>query len=71
MYEDKMKNRVNYLAKEEQKFLKKIVKTRDEADKRNQRNSPYRYGDYHVSNMSDQSVILQTCPDRRENGATI
>ena len=42
-----------------------------EADKRNQRNSPYRYGDYHVSNMSDQSVILQTCPDRRENGATI
>ena len=31
-----MKNRVNYLAKEEQKFLKKIVKQRDEAEKRQQ-----------------------------------
>ena len=29
-----MKNRVNYLAKEEQKYLKKILISRDEADKK-------------------------------------
>ena len=33
-YKQTMINRVNYLAKEEQKFLKKIQKTRLEADKR-------------------------------------
>lgn len=32
-YEHKMLSRVNYLAKEEEKFMKKIEKTRDEATK--------------------------------------
>ena len=45
-----------------------------EAHKRNQRNSPYKYGDYPVSSMNDQmcddQVILQTCLDRRVIGAT-
>lgn len=30
-YEQKMLQRVNYLAKEEKKFMKKIEKTRDDA----------------------------------------
>ena len=32
-YEEKMINRVNYLQKEEQRFLKKIVETREEAER--------------------------------------
>ena len=41
-----------------------------EADKRKHRKSPYKSGDYPASNMNDQSVILQTCLDRRVIGAT-
>ena len=33
-YEEKMHNRVNYLAKEEQKFLKKIIHARSDATKK-------------------------------------
>ena len=41
-----------------------------EADKRRQRKSPHKSGDFPESNMNDQSLILQTCLDRRVNGAT-
>ena len=32
-YEEKMMNRVNYLQKEEQKVLKKILRARDDVEK--------------------------------------
>ena len=35
-FEEKMRNRVKYLAREEQKLLKKILKSREEAEKRAQ-----------------------------------
>ena len=38
-YEEKMINRVNYLQKEEQRFLKKIVETREEAERQNKKKS--------------------------------
>ena len=41
-----------------------------EADKRRQRKSPHKSGDFPESNMNDQSLILQTCLDHRANGAT-
>ena len=37
-------------------------------DKRRQRKSPYKSGDFPESNMNDDSLILQTCLSRRVSG---